>query len=79
MLVLKECTTVIMVNVACNYWQEINESVVCKESKCLPVSLQTDFQRNSLTAVQDAVTKLQKCAVEIKMKAEFADGCGPTQ
>lgn len=29
--------------------------------------------------VQDAVTKLYSCVVEIKMKAEFEDGCGPSK
>lgn len=35
-------------------------------------------QRNNVTTVQDAVTKLYKCVVEIKMKAHVEDGCGPS-
>ena len=40
-----------------------------------------DFcQRDTDAAVQDAVTKLYRCVVEIKMKAEeFVDGCGPSK
>lgn len=32
--------------------------------------------RDYVTTVKDAVTKLEKCALEIKIRAEFEDGCG---
>ena len=42
--------------------------------------LQTDFcQGDGIPSVQDAVMKLDRCVVEIKMKAEFKDGCGLTR
>ena len=39
----------------------------------------TDFsQHNILTAVQDAVVKLNIAILEMKIKAEVQDRCGPT-
>lgn len=32
--------------------------------------------RQSVATVQDAVTRLYRCVVEMKMKAAFKNGCG---
>ena len=34
-------------------------------------------RRDSAAIVKDAVMKHYKCVLEIKMKAEFENGCGP--
>lgn len=40
------------------------------------VSLVRFCQNNSIETIQDAVSKLNRCEVEIKIKAEFEDGSG---
>ncbi len=44
---------------------------------CVYVCLSVDrfCKYNNITNMQDAVMKLYKCVVEIKIKAEFKDGC----
>ena len=36
------------------------------------------FKHDSTITVQDGVMKPYRCVVEVKMKAEFEDGCGLT-
>ena len=43
------------------------------------LSLVRFCQSNSIATVQDAVMKLYRCVVEMKMKVEFEDGCGPSK
>lgn len=49
----------------------------CFMPVCLPVD--SFYQRVSVTTMQGAVTKLHRCVVEIKTKAEVQDGRGPSK
>lgn len=49
-------------------------------SKAVLSPLWTAFcQHSNVKAVQNAVTRLQVCVLEIKMKAEFERGCGSSE
>ncbi len=50
------------------------EAVLSTLPDVYSVSVDTFCLQDRITTLQDGVTKLQRCLVEIKMKAEFEDG-----
>ncbi len=59
-----------------HFWQKINDQLFGRSVNKQYVLLSVRGRATRITTVQDAIMKLHRNVVEIKVKAESADGCG---